>query len=86
MQTPAPHPLLLPIWRQHFPAHHVVDPQLAKALSLASASSSNFAAAQETPAASASVKLRLKAGARKSPAMLQTGRSPGGPDWLVRSE
>ena len=86
MQTTAPHPLLLPIWRQHSPAHHVVVPQLANALSSPSASSSNFPAEHETTAASASVKLSLKAGARKSPAMLQTGRSPGDPDWLVRSE
>ena len=86
MLSPAPHPLLLPIWRQHSLAHHVVVPQIAKALSSSSPCSSNFTTAQETTGTSSSTKPSLQAGAQKSPALFLTGRSPGGPDWLVRSE
>lgn len=39
--SPAPHPLLLSIWRLHSLAHHVVVPQLAKTLSSSTPCSSS---------------------------------------------
>ena len=82
----APHPLLLPIRRQHFLTHHVVLLHFAKVLSSSSPCNSNCTREQESTGSSSSSKPRLKAAARKRPALLLTGRSPGVHDWLVSPE
>lgn len=84
--SPAPHPLLFPVWTQHSLTHYVVVRQLTKALSSSTPRRRNCTKAQETAGTSSSSMSSLKMADRKSPAPLVTGRTPGGHEWLVRPE